>query len=266
MSAKKLIAAALLAGAVTTAPVRAEVPPASARQMLNVQAAGSLAVATPLVAGKRPPLLGKRPDWLGNLAGDTLFLSRFGQAFDRLDKNHDGLLRWAEIDAQGKLHPEQAGPEPLPASYDACYLIDYVHRAAKTEKDPAHPGQYVETPESYEITGWKTWKEALAGMNAPGYPAQSPTGVCNKTEKRIYCKTGAMEIPRTCTWGQCNCYPGPNTTLIQKDVCVEPETVPTPFTREQWLKVAKDHFQREDWNHDGKLDAEEAKEFVCPGE
>jgi hypothetical protein len=55
-------------------------------------------------------------------------------------------------------------------------------------------------------------------------------------------------------------------TVILKDVCVDKQMVQAAFTKEQWLKVAKDHFKREDWNHDGKLDAVESKEFVCPAE
>ena len=219
------------------------------------------------VIGKRPVRLNARPGWLGTVSGEQFFLMKFDAAFTRLDKNKDGLVKWALIGADGKLDPNKAGLEPLPASYDACYLIDYVRHPAKKEKDPAHPGQYIETPETIEITGWKTWKEALAGMSAPGYPAQTQTGVCNKTEMRAYCKKGAYETARSCAFGKCNCYPGVNGyTVISKEVCVDKQTVPTAFTKEQWMKVAKEHFKREDWNKDGNLDAEESKEFVCPAE
>jgi hypothetical protein len=267
MLANKILAllVVVLASALVARPGLAEESAGVAKQRMIAPA---LVLAPGMqLTGKRPPLLAKRAAWLDNLAGDTLFMVRFGQAFETLDKNHDGLLQWAVIDGQGKLHPDQAGAEPLPTAYDACYLIDYVHHPAKTEKDPAHPGQYIDIPESYEITGWRTWKEVLASLGAGGYAQQTPTGVCNKTEKQTYCKKGPIEYPRTCTWGQCNCYPGvQGATLIQKDVCVEPQTVATAYTRDNWLKLAKDHFQREDWNHDGKLDAEETKEFVCAGE
>lgn len=220
------------------------------------------------ITGKRPPLMAARPGWLGEVSGETLFMSRFKITFEKLDKDHDGLLKWAVIDAQGKLRADQAGPEPLPAAWDACYLIDYVHHPAKTEKDPAHPGQYVQTPESYEITGWRTWREALGAVDASGYALRSETGVCNKTEMVSYCKKGAFEMPRTCnSWTGCNCQNGINGfVVIQKEVCVDKQTVPMAFTQDHWMKVAKDHYQREDWNHDGKLDAVEAKEYVCAAE
>ncbi len=266
-SIPKLVAVMFAAVFLSHQAFAAETQPASKLQA-DVVKAGQMRANAPTIKtiGKRPPLAAARPGWLANLSGESAFLMRFGAAFDRLDKNKDGLVRWAVVDAQGKMQIDKPGPEPLPASYNACYLIDYVHHLAKKEKDPAHPGQYIETPESYEITGWKTWKEALAEMSG-GYPAMSPTGVCNKMEKVPYCKKGVYEMARKCAFGQCNCYNGVNGfTVILKDVCVDKQMVQAAFTKEQWLKVAKDHFKREDWNHDGKLDAVESKEFVCPAE
>jgi len=261
-----LAAAAVAAGVVALLGLQAVSAPAPAISRPAIRVAPAAPQARgPRVIGKRPPMTLARPAWLGTMSGEDVFTLRFGAAFDALDKNHDGRLEWAMLDAQGKLHSDQAGPEPLPASYDACYLIDYLHHPASTDKDPAHPGQYVQTPESYEITGWKTWKEALAQVDSAGYPAMSPTGVCKKTEMKTFChyKSG-YEQPYSCGWGGCTCNPGPNVTLVQKEVCVEPEKVPTAFTKDAWLKLAKDHFKREDWNHDGKLDDAESAEFVCP--
>ena len=164
--------------AVEAQPATSTLKPQTDAARANLPSATKPAART---IGKRPPRVAERPVWLGSIAGENVFLIRFGLAFDRLDKNKDGLVKWAVIDAQGKMLIDKPGPEPLPTSYDACYLIDYVYHPAKKDKDPAHPGQFIETPESYEITGWKTWKEALAQMTG-GYPAMSPSGVCNKME------------------------------------------------------------------------------------
>jgi hypothetical protein len=177
-SIPKLVAVMFAAVFLSHQAFAAETQPAS--QFQNPVKASQVRANAPTIKtiGKRPPLAAARPGWLANMSGESAFLMRFGAAFDRLDKNKDGLLRWTVLDAQGKMQIEKPGPEPLPASYDACYLIDYVHHLAKKEKDPAHPGQYIETPESYEITGWKTWKEALAQMSG-GYPAMASTGLAS---------------------------------------------------------------------------------------
>ena len=223
--------------------------------------------ASPVLIGKRPPLHTVRPAWLGTtVAASALFAARFKNAFSTLDKNGDGRLEWAVIDPKGKIHIDQAGPEPLPPSYDACYLIDYVRHPATKEKDPAHPGQYVETPESYEITGWKPWKEVLAHAPNSGYADTVPTGDCNKKETKTYCHyPSGFDREYLCGLGGCSCEPGQGgVTLVTKEVCTQPVTVPEAFTEKAWLDLAADHFKREDWNHDGKLDAAESAEFICP--
>jgi len=261
-----LAAAAVAAGVVALLGWQAASAPAPAASRPAIRVAPVAPQArTPRAIGKRPPMTLARPAWLVDMSGEDVFKLRFGAAFDTLDKNGDGRLEWVVIDAQGKLHPDQAGPEPLPATYDGCYLVDYLHHPASSDKDPAHPGQYIQTPESYEITSWKTWKEVVGATTAGGYAAYSSTGVCKKTATKTFChyKNG-YEQPHTCAWGVCSCYPGPNITLVTKEVCVEEEKVPTAFTKAQWLKTAEDHFKREDWNHDGKLDAAESAEYVCP--
>ncbi len=225
------------------------------------EASRAKAAITPTI-GKRPPLQNIRPGWLTDLYVKKEFLARFDEAFQLLDKNKDGLLKWAVLDAQGKLHPDQAGEEPLPESYNACYLIDYAYRPAKTEKDPAHPGQYIETPAAYESIGWRTWKEVLAQLDSNGLPATAMPPVCRKSEKRCFCSnTAGRLVQYYCSLGAIPC-----SNPLTKDVCVDPPDVPSAFTKGAWVALAKNHFEREDWSHDGKLDETEALEFVCPGD
>lgn len=229
-------------------------------------------LASILTLGKRPAVVSTRPGWLTDYYKKQQFLSRFEAAFKALDANGDGLVHWAPLDAQGNFLSGQPGSEPLPPSYDSCFLIDYVHHPATKTKDPAHPGQYIETPESYEITGWRTWKEVLATLDASGTPITTMPPNCKKSEKQPYCRfPDGREVRYSCSAsGDCTCYPysaNPSAgKYFVREVCLDPPDVPKAFTLKRWLEVATDHFDREDWNRDKILGGPEAAEFVCPGD
>lgn len=199
----------------------------------------------------------------------ALFLATSEARWKAADKNHDGVLAWQGAGAA----------EPLGASAN-CTVVSYAHTPAKHEKDPAHPGQWIDTPASTVSVGWSTYAEVLAGTSVHGecktpgaylthtctipgkatvtfipptytypswYPCLSPTG-CTLDGFKSYCAAQGGAF---------------NTTSQPTGGCLAYHEY-GPDSREAFLAVAGANFDAEDWDKNGVVTAAEGKYLCAP--
>jgi hypothetical protein len=206
------------------------------------------------------------------------------KAYEALDLQQDFSLKWQ-------------GPnpwEPLGPKISSCVIVAYTLQPASKVKDPAHPGQYVETPETYVPADWLSWPEVLGATAfeggqclAVGYSNSEVCLIDGKTYEQaeledpdplagLIKKSPLSDIPGAlaCLSNPAACKTQPS--YFSKLCSIKGGTLKPvmnyagceqweqfgPDSREAFLKVAALNFDAEDLNQDGLINGKEGK-YLC---
>ncbi|EJL32540.1 hypothetical protein PMI01_02531 [Caulobacter sp. AP07] len=234
----------------------------------------------------RKPMLATAANAMSIVVPRNVYLAKMSKAYEALDVQQDFSLKWQ-------------GPnpwEPLGPKVSSCVIVAYTLQPASKVKDPAHPGQYVETPESYVPADWLSWPEILGAtafeggqclavgysngevcvVNGKAYQQQeledpvTPNPFIPKPDNPLAGIAGALACAsdlQACMAKPsyfsklCSSKGGVLQPVTNYGGCEQWEQF-GPDSREAFLKVAALNFDAEDLNHDGQISGTEGK-YLC---
>ena len=216
-----------------------------------------------------------------------VYLAKMGKTYDTLDVQRDFSLKWQEPNPS----------EPLGPKISSCLIVAYTLQPASKVKDPAHPGQYVETPEAYVPADWLSWPEVLGATAFEGGQClaigSSNTEICQingkayeqqELEDPVAPNPLGLPTPDNPLAGiagalacasdlkacmakpsyfskLCSSKGGVLQPVMNYGGCEQWEQF-GPDSREAFLKVAALNFDAEDLNRDGLINGKEGK-YLC---